>query len=62
MKVLQSAVFSSHTNADDVELESTFEEFTLDLGRNAIETDMTLGHYGPLLGRHRSCHDELCFE
>ena len=42
----------NHTNADHVELETTFEKFALNLGRNAIETDMALGHHWPLLGRH----------
>ena len=49
---------SSHTNANDVELKATFEEFAFNLGSDAVETDMALGHHGTLLGRHRSCHDK----
>ena len=52
-------MYCSHTNANDVELETTFEEFAFNLGSNAIETDMAFGHHGTLLGRHRSCHDRL---
>ena len=40
------------TNTNHVKLETTFEEFALDLGCNAIETDMALGHHWPLLRRH----------
>ena len=46
-----------HTNANDVELETTFEEFAFNLGRNAVEADMALGHHRTLLGSHCSCHD-----
>lgn len=48
-----------HTNANDIELETALEEFAFDLGSNAVETDMALGHHGTLLGRHRGCHDGL---
>lgn len=50
-------MYASHTNANHIELETTFEEFALDLGGNAVETDMAFGHHRTLLGRHRSCHD-----
>ena len=49
--------FFKHTNANDVELETTFEEFAFNLGRNAVEADMALGHHRTLLGSHCSCHD-----
>ena len=52
-------VYSSHTNADDIKLETTFEEFAFNLVGNAVKTDVALGHHGTLLGRHRSCHDGL---
>lgn len=31
------------TDADDVELEATLEQLALDLGRDAVETDVALG-------------------
>lgn len=31
------------TNTDDIELEAAFEQFVLNLGRDAVETDMALG-------------------
>ncbi len=52
-------MFFSHTNADNVKLEAAFEEFAFNLGSNAIESDVALGHHRTLLGRHCSCHDEL---
>ncbi len=41
------------TNADDVELETTLQELALDLGRDAVETNMALGENG---GRGSSSH------
>ena len=52
-------MYSSRTNANDVELKTTFEELAFDLVSNAVEADMALGHHGTLLGRHCSCHDGL---
>lgn len=40
------------TNADDVELETTLQELALDLGGDAVETDMALGVDG--VGRNSS--------
>ena len=53
-------VLLGHTNANNVELKSTFEQFTFNLGGNAIETDMALRHHRALLWRHCSRHDGLC--
>ena len=50
-------MFFKHTNTNDVELETTFEEFAFNLGRNAVEADMAFGHHRTLLGSHCSCHD-----
>jgi hypothetical protein len=41
------------TDADDIELKSTLQELALNLGRDAVETDMALGVDGlPCHGRH----------
>ena len=42
------------TNADDVELEATLEQLALDLGCDAVETDMALGVDGGS-GHRRHC-------
>jgi hypothetical protein len=34
---------TKHTNANDVELETTLKQFALDLRSNGIKADMTLG-------------------
>lgn len=45
--------FASLTNTDDVELESALQELALDLGGDAVETDMALGvDGGSRYGRH----------
>lgn len=44
---------SKHTNANDVELETTLQELALNLLGDAVETDMTLGVDGRRgSGRH----------
>ena len=52
-------LYSSHTNANDVELETAFEQFAFNLACDAIKTNMTLGHHRTLLGSHCSCHGQL---
>ena len=47
----QSRFLEQLTNADDVELKAALEELALNLGSDAVETDMALGHHRPLLGR-----------
>ncbi len=42
------------TNADDVELEAALEQLALDLGCDAVETDMALGVDGGS-GHRRHC-------
>lgn len=45
---------SELTNTDDIELESALEKLALDLGRDAVETDMALGVDGRW-GHRRHC-------
>ena len=44
---------SPHTNADDVELETALQELALNLGGDAVETDMAVGEDGVGHGRHK---------
>jgi len=44
------------TDADNIELEAAFEKLALNLGRDAVETDMALG----VDSRHRR-HCYFCF-
>lgn len=44
------------TNADNIELETTFEQLLLNLAGDAVETDMRLGEDGVLrLSGHGRC-------
>lgn len=43
-----------HTNTHDIELEATLQQLPLDLGSNAVETDMAVGEDGGLLSRSSS--------
>ncbi len=48
-----------HTNANDIELETTLQELPFYLGCDAVETNVALGEDRSLLRRHRvrSCHN-----
>jgi len=48
-----------HTDADDIELKATLQELALNLGCDAVETDMALGEDG---GPCHGCHSEACGE
>lgn len=49
-----------HTDADNVELEATLEEFLLDLRGDAVETDVALGEHAlGLLRDGRHCGSEM---
>lgn len=39
------------TNTHDIELETTLQQLPLDLGGDAVETDMAVGENGGLLSR-----------
>jgi hypothetical protein len=55
----ESAGKAQRTNADDIELESALQELALDLGCDAVETNMTLREDG--LSSHGG-HGEACGE
>ena len=38
-----------HTDTHDIELETTLQQLPLDLGSNAVETNMAVGENGRLL-------------
>lgn len=42
----------ARTDADDIELEAALEELALDLGGDAVETNVAVGHDAVLHGRH----------
>jgi hypothetical protein len=44
-----------HTNTHDVELESALQQLALDLGGDAVETDMAVGEDGGRVGRGGAC-------
>lgn len=49
------------TNTNDVELETTFEELTLDLSSDTVEADMALRDYWIRLRRHDIRGRHLCY-
>lgn len=50
-EVSQSVNEGIHTNTHDIELETTLQQLPLDLGGDAVETDMAVGEDGGLLTR-----------
>lgn len=44
-----------HTNTHDIELESALQQLALDLGGDAVETDMAVGEDGGRVGRGGAC-------
>lgn len=53
-------MLSALTDANDIELKASFQKLAFNLICDTVETNVTLGYHGALLGRHNGGrHDEM---